>query len=425
MKRRLLPNVLCLLSVLAVSGCGTFPYGTYSPLPSLVDQEVFSLQNGALDQTIALSSQQIAQRPDDYRSYALRGLAYFKKGFFDAAIADYSKAISLKPNMQDLSADRGYACLLAGRNAEAVPDFDKALSMGEDAPTRARRALALFRVGRYADAVADSEKALSGDLLAGQYALRRPAQDDRAWAELARAGSLAGLNQPQKASAAFDRYLQTHAQGLPNEFLISQGIAYFQLGRLDQARSIADKALELWPVNEFAFGGEHKLEMFAFEKRYAAAKKALDDARGEEAAGQWLAAFQTLQVGWSNSWPGMQGGVDADIRQNLISAYLKLNAKPALPEFARQLIVQAKTFIKEQADPGSGGYSKAIDCYGKLEYALPWYPDAYYNMALILGQLKYYDSAIKQMKAYVSLAPNAPDLRAAQDKVYEWEAKAK
>lgn len=34
-------------------------------------------------------------------------------------------------------------------------------------------------------------------------------------------------------------------------------------------------------------------------------------------------------------------------------------------------------------------------------------------------------AAIREMKIYLALDPNAADARAAQDKIYEWEAKAK
>jgi len=46
----------------------------------------------------------------------------------------------------------------------------------------------------------------------------------------------------------------------------------------------------------------------------------------------------------------------------------------------------------------------------------------YHNLALLHAQENDPVLAIFYMKHYLLLAPDAPDSRAAQDKIYEWEA---
>lgn len=59
-----------------------------------------------------------------------------------------------------------------------------------------------------------------------------------------------------------------------------------------------------------------------------------------------------------------------------------------------------------------------------LRNAAGW-PEGHFNLALLYGELEFYAEAVNAMKKYLYLIPNAPDARAAQDKIYEWELKAK
>lgn len=59
-----------------------------------------------------------------------------------------------------------------------------------------------------------------------------------------------------------------------------------------------------------------------------------------------------------------------------------------------------------------------------LTTAAGW-PEGHFNLALLYGELEFYPDAINEMKRYLYLVPNAPDARAAQDKIYEWEGNAK
>ncbi|MDD2241987.1 MAG: tetratricopeptide repeat protein [Bacteroidales bacterium] len=86
-------------------------------------------------------------------------------------------------------------------------------------------------------------------------------------------------------------------------------------------------------------------------------------------------------------------------------------------ENQRRYIVQASAATNQQL------YSKAIDYFSRAVSINPLsYPVAYYNMALLNSQIELFGTAIMNMKKYLLLAPDAPDARVAQDKIYEWEA---
>ena len=102
----------------------------------------------------------------------------------------------------------------------------------------------------------------------------------------------------------------------------------------------------------------------------------------------------------------------------VVANYRAANPKPQLPEEARKFKVQAEFAVQQKQ------FDTAADLYGKALEIAPWWPEGHFNRALILGELKQYQRAIREMKLYVRLAPDAPDARAAQDKIYQWEGMA-
>jgi len=100
----------------------------------------------------------------------------------------------------------------------------------------------------------------------------------------------------------------------------------------------------------------------------------------------------------------------------LAAKYREMEVKPVVTEQQRKYIVQANSFAKDKI------YTQAIEAYKKAIAIDPVaYPAAYYNLALLLAEKKDFREAIKNMKKYLLLVPDAPDVRAAQDKIYEWE----
>jgi tetratricopeptide (TPR) repeat protein len=70
-------------------------------------------------------------------------------------------------------------------------------------------------------------------------------------------------------------------------------------------------------------------------------------------------------------------------------------------------------------------YVKAINNYEDGVAAYPLWAEGWFNAALLYDGLKEYESAANRMRHYLILDPNAPDAKAARDKIVIWDDKAK
>ena len=98
--------------------------------------------------------------------------------------------------------------------------------------------------------------------------------------------------------------------------------------------------------------------------------------------------------------------------------YKEQNPRPQLPEDARRFRVQAELAVRERR------YGDAAQRYGEALKIAPWWPEGHFNRALVLAELNRYSEAIRSMKRYLTLVPESPNARQAQDQVYAWEDKA-
>jgi tetratricopeptide (TPR) repeat protein len=92
-------------------------------------------------------------------------------------------------------------------------------------------------------------------------------------------------------------------------------------------------------------------------------------------------------------------------------------AKPQLTEGARRFEVQAEGAIRDK------DFEAAVNYYGQALDLAPWWPKGHFNRALVLSEVDDFPDAIGEMKRYLALVPDAPNARAAQDKIYDWERK--
>lgn len=93
------------------------------------------------------------------------------------------------------------------------------------------------------------------------------------------------------------------------------------------------------------------------------------------------------------------------------------STRPPLPEEARRYDVQARAAVEEKR------FADASYGFIQVLHIAPWWSDAYFNGALVLGEMGQYSDAIRGMKRFLRLAPNDPQARTAQDQIYRWEAK--
>ncbi len=103
--------------------------------------------------------------------------------------------------------------------------------------------------------------------------------------------------------------------------------------------------------------------------------------------------------------------------EQVANAYREAATKPVLPEDARRFVVQAEGALNDR------NLVAALALFDKALEVAPWWPMGYFNRALILGETENYKLAISSMKRWLALEPGAPDTRAAQDRIYEWERK--
>jgi hypothetical protein len=69
-------------------------------------------------------------------------------------------------------------------------------------------------------------------------------------------------------------------------------------------------------------------------------------------------------------------------------------------------------------------YNYAVELYQQIQQSEPCWPGSYYNIAmLVAATYGDYADAIYGMGMYVQLAPNAPDVQAAKDKILVWQGR--
>jgi hypothetical protein len=96
--------------------------------------------------------------------------------------------------------------------------------------------------------------------------------------------------------------------------------------------------------------------------------------------------------------------------------YRAANPKPVISEDVRRYEIMADADIRaKRNDDATNAYEAGL----KLA---PWWPEGHFNIALVLGKMGSYGEAIRHMKNYLALVPDAPDARAAQDKIYVWQS---
>ena len=111
----------------------------------------------------------------------------------------------------------------------------------------------------------------------------------------------------------------------------------------------------------------------------------------------------------------MRSGFDTPREITLTRAAMKF----VFSEDARKYKVQAEGAVRDKR------FKDSAKLYRLALRLAPWWPEGHFNRALVLSETGDYVEAMREMKYYLQLAPDAPNARAAQDKIYEWEVKQK
>lgn len=121
---------------------------------------------------------------------------------------------------------------------------------------------------------------------------------------------------------------------------------------------------------------------------------------------------------WKTSTPAERQHYAAEEQQRfaaVVAQYHQTSPRPEAPESVRRFQVRAVNAVRDKR------YADAINAYEDGLQVAPWWPQGHFNMALLLGQVHYYDEAVEQMQDYLALVPDAPNARAAQDQIYRWQ----
>lgn len=350
----------------------------------------------------------------------LRAIARAAQGKLDAAAED---AVALSKPRSSLTAPETSAWLDAliklrrGDRAAALEAYDRALKIASEglasgarrAMVLAQRAWAKLYFGDVEGARADFAAAAASDgttLFIDNLLLQKPfwrAVVDEALPLFSAGKTKEGLARVDAIVARLDLLGKLRDDVRKNtgstEGHSAKSILWHEM--LGPVAALRAKVAE----------AERADQQAAWQQRQAAAQQALLENDAPRAFDRYVSAFRAAH--------------DADGRDqalNGIAATLKLLPhKPPLPEELRRQLIKTKVLVEEK------DYRGAIALYAEAYRMVPWHAPLFYDRALLIGQIARrqadFDAAIREMRRFLLLAPDSPDARAAQDKIYEWEIK--
>lgn len=129
--------------------------------------------------------------------------------------------------------------------------------------------------------------------------------------------------------------------------------------------------------------------------------------------------LKTLARAWKTAAAGIpreMAGITPAF-ESLAAAYRADPAAYVMTEETRALKVQAEAEVSEKRN------FHAVQRFREALDLSPWWPQGHFNLALLYSELGLYHLATASMEKYLKLVPDAPNARAAQDKIYAWRVK--
>jgi tetratricopeptide (TPR) repeat protein len=297
--------------------------------------------------------------------------------------------------VQSLRGEAGTSVTVTVRRQGLAQPFDKTITRRQivpkqTAPYFAQRGIVYLAKGDTAAALRDAEQALALD--PGQAAARE---------------ILASLD---IAAGRYDAALAGLAAIKDSSLSrLLEAAAYAKKGEAGRAAEIYAAIPEDELASRSAILRKARTELLAALQGFA--QETLERARADESAGRAADALR----GYATAILLSDDATAALIRQR-VSILLSSNpAASELPEEARKFALRGDVLIKE------GSFAEALAEYRLALRIALLNPQLHFNTALIHGQLKSYQAAIRSMTVYLQLAPDAPNARAAKDEIYKWE----
>jgi len=186
-------------------------------------------------------------------------------------------------------------------------------------------------------------------------------------------------------------------------------IAYAKTNKFNEALDIYNRIPEDYWLTKSVFKNKTIDNLSISLKPYK--NILIQNARNFELKGQYKEAIRE----YANFLKIADENEAKQIRSHIAGLIMKYPHLFALSEEARKAIIRAEIYTQE------GKFEKAIEEYKNALKISPFFPALYKALALNYGGLKDYRNAIKNMKIYLELLPDAPDLREAKDQIYRWE----
>jgi tetratricopeptide (TPR) repeat protein len=145
-----------------------------------------------------------------------------------------------------------------------------------------------------------------------------------------------------------------------------------------------------------------------------------DDDRKEAATAEVLIRYLSRHgVSLETELKSLQDEYSSNKAGKIIKLASLMSPPPAVGDEARRAAIQGKTAFKRATD--AAGFKEAKESFEKAVKLASWWPEAYFNLALIEEKLREYDAAKDNFELYVYAAPGAADVAAVQEKIYELE----
>ncbi len=203
----------------------------------------------------------------------------------------------------------------------------------------------------------------------------------------------------------------------------------------DQEKEVLSASANLTSLTVTTTGGPVK---------YSLADFPMEDCQGRDKGGIYVTGLfgcgsghRRFSINWRSPDNGIaQGFIDAfgalkKDAESLLSAaddsrfeeatsqYRATAVKPRIDEDVVRLKIQAEDSVMEK------DFVEAAMLFKKALDLAPWWPEGRFNLALVLGETGDYGLAIREMKRYLTLVPDAANTRTAQNKIYAWERKTR
>ena len=261
---------------------------------------------------IALSDFNLAVKLDDanWRARYNRGLSYAMIEEYDKSLADLTMVIEQQPNHKDAHYNRGEVHYQLGQLERAIQDYSDTLRLDpQDHAAYSGRGMSYFELGDYSRALADMNAVLKldpnsavafaqrADVFAALGQWERAAADYRVSLKLDKALGRALHNVAWLMATCPDKQFRNgelavraarkaiEVDGANFQYLDTLAAALASAGKFEEARSVAQKALQASPAEEQA-GIRQRLALYEASRPYRDAQPSVSDSRVRLASGQ-------------------------------------------------------------------------------------------------------------------------------------------